>query len=71
MGMLALAVGMFDGTATATSIDTAVMVIQQVCIAVLVVPLYVDTAVSIYGMIQNRRRSVDARDNEDDVSATP
>ncbi|CAB1096724.1 unnamed protein product [Ectocarpus sp. CCAP 1310/34] len=66
MGMLALAAGTFNGTATAARMDTAVMVIQALCIAVLVIPLYVDTAVSIYGMIRNRKGSVDERENEAD-----
>ncbi|CAM9876550.1 unnamed protein product, partial [Ectocarpus sp. 8 AP-2014] len=66
MGMLATSASMFDGTPTANGIDTAVMVTQQLCVAALVVPLYLDTCVSLWGLLRGRRGRVKTRENEDD-----
>ncbi|CAM9780047.1 unnamed protein product, partial [Ectocarpus sp. 8 AP-2014] len=63
MGMLALSAGMFRMTAAADRIDIVVMVTQQLCIAVLVVPLYVDTLLLVWGSIRNRRRRVKTRES--------
>ncbi|CAN0367560.1 unnamed protein product [Ectocarpus sp. 6 AP-2014] len=71
MGMLALSAGVFRLTAAADRIDIAVMVIQQLCIAVLVVPLYVDTLLSLWGAIRNRRRRVKTRENAAHMSRKP
>ncbi|CAB1104148.1 unnamed protein product [Ectocarpus sp. CCAP 1310/34] len=63
MGMLALSAGTFRMTAAADRIDIVVMVAQHLCIAVLVVPLYVDTLLLVWGAIRNRRGPVKTRDN--------
>ncbi|CAM9343217.1 unnamed protein product, partial [Ectocarpus sp. 13 AM-2016] len=63
MGMLALSAGIFSMTAAAERIDIVVMVTQQLCIAVLVVPLYVDTLLSVWGAIRKRRGRVKTREN--------
>ncbi|CAN0244061.1 unnamed protein product, partial [Ectocarpus sp. 4 AP-2014] len=68
MGMLALSAGMFRMTAAADRIDIVVMVTQQLCIAVLVVPLYVDTLLLVWGAIRNRRGRVKTRENAAQVS---
>ncbi|CAM9430646.1 unnamed protein product [Ectocarpus sp. 12 AP-2014] len=63
MGMLALSAGIFRMTAAADRIDIVVMVTQHLCIAVLVVPLYVDTLLLVWGAIRNRRGRVKTREN--------
>ncbi|CAM9728107.1 unnamed protein product [Ectocarpus fasciculatus] len=67
MGMLALAASTWDGTAAATRLDMAVLVIQQVAIAALVIPLYVDMTLMLFGfvgMIRIRRARVAASETE-------
>ncbi|CAM9347701.1 unnamed protein product [Ectocarpus sp. 6 AP-2014] len=71
MGMLALSAGVFRLTAAADGIDIVAMVIQQLCIAVLAVPLYVDTLLLLWGAMRNRRRRVKTRENAAQLSRKP
>ncbi|CAN0033016.1 unnamed protein product, partial [Ectocarpus fasciculatus] len=63
MGMLALSAGMFRWSTTADRIDIVVMVTQQLCVAVLVVPLYMDTLLSLRGTIRNRKPRLKTRES--------
>ncbi|CAN0219722.1 unnamed protein product, partial [Ectocarpus fasciculatus] len=63
MGMLALSAGMFRWSTTADRIDIVVMVTQQLCVAVLVVPLYMDTLLSLRGAIRNRKPRLKTRES--------
>ncbi|CAN0101373.1 unnamed protein product, partial [Scytosiphon promiscuus] len=66
MAVLAISADKWEGTARAKQVDTAVMIVQLITLAALIIPIYVDTSFMMIGALGRKVRSKKKQDGQID-----
>eukprot|EP00903_Cladosiphon_okamuranus_P017691 g16290.t1 len=65
MALLAISASRWEGTAAAATVDSTVMLLQLLALCVLIIPIYVDTLLAVFGAIRSRVRKSAAANSQD------